>query len=108
QQPLDVLGEQVSASHAERRKAVPARAGVGCVLDLIEQAKERLGLDVQCALGLDTTGDLVVALEEEVVQMLECLLTSPIASPVDGLVEVLRRPIVARVLRIPESIREAM
>ena len=49
-----------------------------------------------------------MALEEEVVEVLDGLLAGAVPRAVEHLVEVLRGAVVARVLRVAEAVREAV
>jgi hypothetical protein len=60
---------------------------------LLGQPQQRLGLDVEDGSIVGPSGDLVVALEEEAVELLDRRLTCALACVVERLVEVLRRPI---------------
>jgi hypothetical protein len=88
-----------------------SRRGLGVrrvALHLVEEPQERLRLDVDHGAGVGLAGDPIVALKEETVQVLERLLPSAFARHVEHLVEVLRRPVVAGVLRIAEAVGEAV
>ena len=95
QQALDVLREEVGGAHAERGEGLAARLRVGSVLHLVEQPQQRLRLDVEHRRRVSLSRDLVMALEEEMVEVLDRLLAGAIPRAVQGLVQVLRGAVVA-------------
>src|SRR4051812_5594343 len=108
EQALNVFREQLGGTHAQGREALSSGLRIGCVLHLIEKTEQGLSFDVEDRRRVCLAGDLVVALEEEVVQVLDRLLAGPIACSIEYLEDVLSSAVVARVFRVPEAVGETM
>ena len=108
QQALNVLGHQICSADAHRCKTITACPCVRRVFALREKVQERARLNIGQGLVVQLARELVKAIKEKILQVLDGVVPRSLSCVIQHLVQMLRSAVVARMLGVAKAVGVAV